>query len=87
MANNWCTIESDPGERLELPSPVRTSSSDGWCLVSGVFTELMRGIGVKGVQVTPCLALLHCRPAATVFVWEAHVMIACASGFVACVSG
>ena len=52
MANNWCTIESDPGERLELPSLVRTSSSDGWCMVSGVFTELMRGIGVKGVQVT-----------------------------------
>lgn len=46
MSNKWCTIESDPGKFHFYVY-----------LVSGVFTELIRKIGVKGVQVDELITL------------------------------
>jgi ubiquitin carboxyl-terminal hydrolase L5 len=46
MSQKWCTIESDPG---------KLSRFSNTC--SGVFTELIREIGVKGVQVEELMTL------------------------------
>ena len=40
-SNKWCTIESDPGKFNSLPTLN--------LLNLGVFTELIKKIGVKGV--------------------------------------
>ena len=44
----WCTIESDPG----IPSSI-----NDLLLNIGVFTELIRTIGVKGIQVEELMTL------------------------------
>lgn len=46
MSNKWCTIESDPGKWFFLSF-----------ILLGVFTELIRKIGVKGVQVDELITL------------------------------
>ena len=47
MSNKWCTIESDPGKFFFFLNFFPT----------GVFTELIRKIGVKGVQVDELITL------------------------------
>ena len=50
MSQKWCTIESDPGMFF-------LSSIWFWFMNIGVFTELIKKIGVKGVQVDELITL------------------------------
>jgi hypothetical protein len=50
MSDKWCTIESDPG-KLQLPLFLTS------LLSAGVFTELIKEVGVKGVQVEELITL------------------------------
>ena len=45
MAQKWCTIESDPGNLFQS------------VIASGVFTEMIQKIGVKGAQVEELITL------------------------------
>ncbi len=57
MSAKWCTIESDPGMSHSLLKPIYNYKTETNSIFIGVFTELIKQIGVKGVQVEELMTL------------------------------